>query len=168
MQNSTTREITSPLERLRFTHVAYAYAVAYALHIVEEFPRFITWTHSFPEVYGGKMTQATFWAGDALFITYIAICLLLMRFRYDPVGIVAALSIPFWAGSNAIKHISMTLITNTYSPGVITAAGLYLSLGVLLLDRAANEGLLNTKRVLLSMAIGFGVQFGVLSLGHLV
>lgn len=158
----------SRLERIRFNHVAYAFAPAYALHIAEEFPRLIFWTHDYPKVYGGDMTAITFWAGDALFITYVLTCLLLLRFRREGVGVIAALSIPFWAVSNGLKHISMTLIYNSYSPGTLTAAGLYLTLSILLFDRAISENLLTARRVGIAMFVGLGVQFGVLSLGFLV
>lgn len=156
----------SPLEKLNFNQVAFAFAPAYALHIAEEFPRFIFWSRSYPQVYGKDMTIASFWAGDALFILYVVTCLLLLRYRRNSAGVIAALSLPFWALSNGLKHISMTLIFNSYSPGALVAAGLYLPLSVLLIDRAVRDGFLNARSIGLAMAVGLGVQFGVLSLGH--
>lgn len=167
MDPAENRGAVSPLERLRFDHVAYLFAPAYALHIAEEFPRFIGWTHNYPQVYGKAMTVASFWAGDALFIAYVLSCLLLLRYKRGGVGVVAALSVAIWALSNGLKHISMTLVFNSYSPGALVAAGLYLPLTVLLFDRAVHERLLSTRRVGLAMALGLGVQFGVLGLGHL-
>lgn len=158
----------SPLERLRFDQVAYAFAPAYGLHIAEEFPRFIPWTHNFPRVYGHDMTIASFWAGDIMFIAYVLTCLLLLRFNRSGAGVVAALSVSVWALSNGLKHIAMTLIFNSYSPGALVAAGLYLPLSVLLFDRAAHERLLTRRRVGLAAGLGLSVQFGVLGLGHLL
>lgn len=167
MQPSVPRVATSLLDRLRFDHVAYAFAPAYALHIIEEFPRFIAWTHNYPQIYGENMTVISFWAGDALFIAYVLTCLLLLRYRGGSVGVVAALSISVWALSNGLKHILLTLIFNSYSPGALVAAGLYGPLTLLLFDRAIREQLLSKRRVGAAAALGLGVQFGVLSLGRL-
>lgn len=168
MASSETLTGTSPLERISFEWAAMAFAPAYALHILEEFPRFIAWTHEYPAIYGAHMTKATFWVGDGLFILYVATCLVLVWLKRDGVGVVATLSLPFWVISNGAAHIGLTLAFNQYSPGALTAAGLYMPLSILLFDRAKRQALLTKGRVAIAAILGFGVQRGVLLLGHTV
>jgi len=158
----------SGLERLTFRQVILLFIPAYAMHILEEFPRFIEWTHRYPGVYGAAMDATKFAVGDSLFVTYVLVAVgLLLRAR-EAVGVVAGLSIPAWALSNGLLHLSLNIASGLYSPGAISAAMLYVPLSVLAYDRARKEGIVTPRRLALSIAAGAGVQHGVLALGRVV
>ena len=70
------------LERLTFRQVILLFIPAYALHILEEFPRFIEWTHRYPGLYGAAMDATKFAVGDGLFVAYVLVSVgLLLRAR---------------------------------------------------------------------------------------
>ena len=52
------------LERVTFRQAILLFIPAYALHIVEEFPRFIEWAHCYPGLYGGAMDAMKFAVGS--------------------------------------------------------------------------------------------------------
>jgi hypothetical protein len=155
------------LERLSFRQTAFLFVPAYALHIIEEFPRFIEWSNKYPLIYGGKTTKEKFFIGDSLFIIFVVVSLFLLVKRPHSGGIVAALSIGVWALTNGSTHIALNLVSGVYSPGAISAAALYVPLFLLLLDRARLENLLTPSRLIASTILGISIQAFVLTLGHI-
>jgi hypothetical protein len=105
---------------------------AYALHLLEE------WVGGFPEwvalVAGGELPRAGFLAINA-----VAFAAMLMATRAA-----VAREVNGWMGIaiasilfvNALAHVAGSLVTRSYSPGLVTGVVLYLPLSALVLMRA--------------------------------
>jgi hypothetical protein len=59
-----------------------------------------------------------------------------------------------WVLANTFIHISATVLSGEYSPGVVTATILYIPVGLYFLIKWAKKGLFNGKNLTLSIEIG--------------
>ena len=108
---------------------------AYLIHLAEE------WFGGFPNwvaiIAGSPVPGAAF-----LLINGIAIVLLVVGIRSatrtDASGWIAV-AIAAIALINTVSHASGSILTGTYSPGLISAAVLYVPLGSLVMVRALNQ-----------------------------
>jgi len=112
--------------------LAWAFVPAYAAHILEE------WYGGFPEwfavVAGGPMDRGSFLALNLIGLAAMAAGVA-AGVRYVSLGwmIVAVATA---ALLNSFAHIAASVVTASYSPGLVTGAALWLPLAHLVLVRA--------------------------------
>ena len=108
---------------------------AYLIHLAEE------WFGGFPQwvaiIAGGPVPSAAF-----LIINGVAIVLLVVGIRSatskEESGWIAV-AVAAIALINTVSHASGSILTGTYSPGLISAAVLYVPLGSLVIVRALHQ-----------------------------
>ncbi len=66
-----------------------------------------------------------------------------------------------WILSNAFLHISATILSGEYSPGVVTATVVYVPGGIYFLVKWSRKRLLTWKNIILSFMVG-GMFFIIL------
>lgn len=129
------------LTQLRFRQVLWLYALAFALHVLEEWPQFTHWVnrhgsprftqHDYNTIHFGGIAGALVAAGLVWFFPDRKVVLLLFTFALTP-GL-------FF---NTLFHVGATAVTGEYCPGLITALTIYPPLFYLLSRAAFREGLL--------------------------
>ncbi len=122
----------------------------YAIHMAEEFPfGFVEWG----DRYFGNFDWTQNLIGNFMFFVCLAsACYLYYRnsTKYLWVGMSGAM----WILSNAFLHISATILSREYSPGVVTATVIYIPGGLYFLIKWARKGLLTWKNIILSFIVG--------------
>lgn len=122
----------------------------YAIHMAEEFPfGFVQWG----DRYFGNFDWTQNLIGNFIFFVCLAFaCYLYYKnpAKYLWVGMSGAM----WIISNAFIHISATILSGEYSPGVVTASFIYIPGGLYFLVKWARKGLLNWKNIILSFIVG--------------
>jgi uncharacterized membrane protein HdeD (DUF308 family) len=121
----------------RLRSLTLALPVVFALHVVEEAPRFVSWFNS--HVTPG-ITQPQFLAvnGCALGITLAVVSLLLIA--PNPVsGVMAVAWIALLMLANGAFHLIATIVHREYSPGVMTGTLIYLPMAVTFMRAVSRE-----------------------------
>ncbi|HEY9162532.1 MAG TPA: HXXEE domain-containing protein [Desulfomonilia bacterium] len=124
--------------------------LVYALHMVEEFScGFVEWA----DRYFGKFNWAQNLIGNFMFFVALAYgCYLYYK---DPKrNLWAGVSGSMWVLSNAFLHISTNILGREYSPGVVTAAALYVPGGLYFISQWGRKGLLTWKILIMGFVIG--------------
>ncbi len=136
---------------MTFNRLVLLAPAAYALHILEEAPGFVAWTRLYPNLFSPTLSDRDFVITNAVLmlavITAVALCV-----RQSIV--VAGLSVAGWQLSNAVFHIALTISSGIYSPGAITAVGLYVPLAAATFRQAGREHLLTPGRVGIALFLG--------------
>jgi hypothetical protein len=118
--------------------------------MVEEFScGFVEWA----DRYFGQFDWTQNLIGNTIFFVCLSFaCYLYYKnpVRYLWLGMVGAM----WVLSNAFLHISCTVLSGEYSPGVVTASLLYVPGGIYFLVMWAKKGLLTWKNTALAFAVG--------------
>ena len=129
----------------------------YAIHMVEEFScGFVEWA----DRYFGSFDWTQNLIGNAMFFVCLATaCSLFYRnpAKYLWVGMAAAM----WILANSFLHISLTILSGEYSPGVVTATIIYVPGGLYFLTKWGRKGLLTWRNTVLSFVVG-GMLFMLL------
>ena len=124
--------------------------LVYGFHMVEEFKfGFVEWANK----YFGSFDWTQNLIGNSLFFVVLSFgCYLYYRnpTKYLWVGMAGSM----WVLSNSFLHISSFLLTNEYSPGVVTATLLYIPCGIYFLIQWGKNGVLNWKNLTLSFIVG--------------
>ncbi len=128
----------------------FIFCLFYALHMVEEFTLgFVKWA----DRYLGRFDRTQNLIGNGAFFVFLTLACYLYSSnpaQYLWVGMSAAM----WVLSNAFLHISATVLSGEYSPGVVTATVLYLPGGVYFLVMWGSQGLLTWENTILSFVVG--------------
>lgn len=133
--------------------------VAYAVHIIEEAPRFVPWTKRYSWLFTSSFTVPKFILGNCLFMTYVLVSVLLAVIYPTEWTFVLGLSTAAWIFSNFLLHASITLYSGEYSPGVVTAGAIYVPVSLYLYSKFWESGLLTSSDIILSIIIGFTVMY---------
>jgi hypothetical protein len=122
----------------------------YALHMVEEFSfGFVEWA----DRYFGKFNWIQNIIGN--FIFFVALAYGCYLYYKDPErNLWAGVSGSMWVLSNSFLHISANILGKEYSPGVVTAATLYIPGGLYFIAKWGKKGVLTFKILSLSFVIG--------------
>lgn len=128
----------------------FLFCLLYALHMVEEFTLgFVEWG----DRYFGSFDWTQNLIGNSIFFVCLAFaCYLYYKNprKYLWVGMCASM----WVLANSFIHISATLLSGEYSPGVVTATVLYIPGGLYFLVKWGRKGLLTWKNLTLSFIVG--------------
>lgn len=130
--------------------VIFLLCLIYVFHMVEEFSfGFVPWG----DRYFGRFdwTQNIF-GNSMFFVILAAACYLYYK---DPARYLwAGMSGAMWVLANSFIHISATILSGEYSPGVVTATVFYIPGGLYLLARWARKGVLTWKNMTVAFALG--------------
>lgn len=98
--------------------------IIFVLHVIEEAPTFVPWFNSIVEP---DISESSFFTvnGVAFFIT-VALCGALASTREPAIAVVNLAWLGLLMFANALFHLAATVVQHQYTPGVITAAFLYL------------------------------------------
>jgi hypothetical protein len=128
----------------------FVFCLLYALHMVEEFTLgFVKWA----DRYLGRFDWTQNLIGNAGFFLFLALACYLY-YRDPAVNLWVGMAAAMWVLSNAFVHISATVLSGEYSPGVVTATVLYLPGGIYFLAYWGSQGLLTWGNIVLSFAVG--------------
>ena len=122
----------------------------YALHMVEEFSfGFVEWA----DRYFGRFDWKQNLLGNSIFFVFVvAACW--GYYENQTRFLWAGMSVIMWILANSFIHISCTMLGREYSPGVVTAAGIYVPGGVYFLVKWNGLGLLSWSDIILSFLVG--------------
>jgi Protein of unknown function with HXXEE motif len=117
--------------------LVWLFAPAYVAHLAEEFwggPGFPAW---FAQVAGAPLPVVAFVAINAVAFTLLVVGSAI-AVRREQQGWIA-IAIATVVSVNALLHLAGSVVTRSYSPGLITGIVLYLPLGQLVLIRAVHQ-----------------------------
>ena len=122
----------------------------YALHMVEEFTMgFVEWG----DRYFGNFDWTQNLIGNSVFLLLLALACYLY-YKNPSKNLWLGMAGSMWVLSNSFIHISATILSGEYSPGVVTAVIFYIPGGVYFLVKWGRKGLLNYKNLALSFIVG--------------
>ncbi|WP_207480112.1 HXXEE domain-containing protein [Arenibaculum pallidiluteum] len=147
-----------------FHRLVWLMPAAFAIHIVEEY------TTGFPgwvsQTLGGSMTGSAFLANNALFM---AILLSLTAWASLRPSVPATFALLCWASGNLfwnfVFHVVTTVPYARYSPGLVTAAILYLPVSVLVARSALGEAVISRGGFAGAVSIGAMLMLLVMWIG---
>lgn len=139
-----------------YRQIIWLLPIAYALHIAEEsignFPGWVT--HSIH----GSFSDAAFVINNVVFMTILLTLASLNFRRTTPVRatalLVCASANLFWDG---LFHVFATAALNVYSPGLITAALLYIPISLLLATAVLTQHIVAPRRLVLAALAGLAL-----------
>jgi uncharacterized protein with HXXEE motif len=144
--------IAEHLNQHEFTKAVWLLPVAFALHVLEEAPRFKAWVNQHISV---RYTWADFCRNNALGVVLtLGLCVAVV---YDPQPAVvfAFFALAVWqCGFNTLFHVMSTAAYGAYSPGLITSLVLYPKLVLYLSKLAMRDELLNEDMALKALLLG--------------
>jgi len=132
-------------------NILWLVPVAYAIHIIEETPRFVPWAIRYisaPETFG------QFVLGNVIFMAYVIIAAFLATVYPSEWTLVLGLSTAAWIFSNFTIHAYYTLTSGEYSPGIVTAGALYVPVSLFIFASFLEANLLSTVDLIISVFLG--------------
>ena len=146
---------------LRFERFLWMMPAVYALHILEEyFTRFPAWMSQHMHA---SMDNAGFVLNNSLFM---AILVSLAVWASRSHSKLAAFAFLAWASGNLfwnfVFHLVTTVIADSYSPGLVTAALLYYPVSIWGAVLAVRQGRLGIAGVVGAFAVGAGLMLFVI------
>ena len=122
----------------------------YAVHMVEEFSfGFVEWA----DRYFGRFDWKQNLLGNSIFFVFVvAACW--GYYENHTRYLWAGMSVIMWILANSFIHISCNMLGREYSPGVVTAAGIYVPGGVYFLVKWSGLGLLSWSNIIFSFLVG--------------
>jgi hypothetical protein len=122
----------------------------YCLHMVEEFIfGFVPWA----DRYFGNFNWTQNMIGNSIYMILLIVACSLYK-RNPEKNLWIGMAGVMWVLTNSFIHLSATILSGEYSPGVVTATLLYLPVGICFLVMWGKKGLLNRKNVALSFLVG--------------
>ena len=122
----------------------------YAIHMVEEFSfGFVEWG----DRYFGNFDWSQNLIGNFIFFVCL-VCACYLYYKNSTKYLWVGMSCAMWILSNAFLHISATILSAEYSPGVVTATVIYMPGGLYFLVKWGRKGLLTWKNIVLSFIVG--------------
>lgn len=151
------------LSRLSFRQAIWLYSLAFALHVMEEWPQFTHWANRHGSV---RFTQADYNTIHFAGIAGAVLAAALVWFFPNKKVIFLLFTFALTPGLffNTLFHAGATAITGDYCPGLITALTIYPPLFYLLSRAAFQEGLLYGLPALASFLIA--AAFHTWEVGH--
>jgi len=158
--NSTT---TTILSRVTFRDAIWLFPPAFTLHVLEEWPRFTSWTNRYTSP---LFTQREY---NTIHVTGIIASILFTAIvsRFPNRALVFVFFAFIFAPSvffNTLFHAGANVVTQEYCPGVITALTLYLPIFFLVSSVAWRQNLLDLRK-LIAVLIVAG-SFHICEVGH--
>lgn len=139
--------------------VLWLVPLAYAAHIVEEAPRFVPWTKRYAWLFTSRFTPRLFVLGNAIWMVYVLISVILAQAYPSSWTIVLGLSTAAWIFSNFLLHAALTLTSGTYSPGVVTAGAVYVPVSLFVFSSVWSTGSLTVPELMASIGLGFAAMY---------
>lgn len=140
------------LSNLRFRHIVWLFPIAYALHVLEELPRFTAWAQ--------RYANSSFTMRDYLVIHLSGILMacaapVVLRWVGNRLVIFIFFTFIFTPAVcfNVFFHAGATIVFRAYSPGLLTALTLYPPLFYLVSRQALHEGLLTNRMAMIAFAL---------------
>lgn len=140
-------------------NILWLVPIAYAVHMIEETPRFVPWTKKYSWLFTSQFTMPKFIMGNCLFMTYVLVSIFLALFYPGEWAIILGLSTAAWIFSNFLLHAAITLYGGEYSPGVVTAGAIYVPVSLYIYSKFLESGILTPLDILWSIIIGFAVMY---------
>lgn len=140
-------------------HILWLVPAAYAVHILEEAPRFVTWTKKYPWLFTSRFTTPLFILGNAAFMAYVLVSVFLATNYPGQWTLTLGLSTASWIFANFTLHAVMTLITGVYAPGLVTAGAVYVPVSLYIYSSFWQAGMLTPSVVVCSVLIGFAAMY---------
>ena len=140
-------------------YILWLCPIVYTIHIIEEAPRFVSWTRRYPKLFTSIFNHKMFILGNTVWMLYNIVCVLLAILYPAPWSLILGLSTASWIFANSWIHIITTLSSGIYSPGVITASTLYLPVSIFIYWYFWQQGALDPMIFILSVIIGFAVMY---------
>jgi hypothetical protein len=112
------------------TLLAWSLLVSAVLHITEEFAwpgGFVRWYRAYRPQFSGSMTTPFFVTVNGL---AVALCAIAAAFISSPYGVSLWLTLAALFAANGLFHLRGSVSTHAYSPGMITAVGLYVPIAI--------------------------------------
>ncbi|MCW5623846.1 MAG: HXXEE domain-containing protein [Burkholderiales bacterium] len=134
----------------------------YAIHICEE------WFGGFPQYIadamgGSVMPGLTFWINNSVFMAILVTLTAWASRRPSRASVFALMS---WASANLfwnfVVHLYYTVVSDKFSPGLVTATFVYYPLPILVSFIAIREGHLTGPRCIGAFAIGAALMLFVI------
>lgn len=148
---------------LSFGHAVWLFCPAFALHVLEEWPRFTGWAqrHASP-----RFTQRDYNSIHSAGIAASALAAFLVSRFQNQVIVFLFFAFVFTPAVlfNTIFHTCASLFTRSYCPGVITALTIYIPLFVLITKLALSEGFLSVSTLIATLVLAVG--FHTWEVGH--
>ncbi len=141
------------------TQILWLVPVAYAIHILEETPRFVPWTQKYPWLFTSRFTMPLFIVGNAIFMAYVLIAVFLATTFPSQWTFILGLSTASWIFANFLLHAVMTLFTGVYAPGLVTAGAIYVPVSLFIYGSFWQAGMLTPSVVIWSILVGFAVMY---------
>lgn len=137
---------------MSLTAWAWLAMAAYGAHILEEY--WGDWRGWARSMSGLPVEWRDFWLMNAaVLVLGAALALQAARYPLLVLGYAALMLI-----NATFAHLGATLVKRRYSPGVVTSILLFYPVGVGIYWRAAAQGALTARTLLLSLAIGAGLM----------
>lgn len=132
---------------------------AYGLHIIEEF------TGNFPGWVDHSVHGTFSYTGFVLNnVAFMTILLIVVRLNWRRSSPARATALVVWVSANlfwdALFHLILTPVLGVYSPGLVTAALLYVPLSLLTATAVLTQRILSAPRLVLAVLGGL-VVFGM-------
>ena len=128
-------------EGASFQHAVWFFPPAFALHVLEEAPRFTRWARRYASK---RFTHRDFVRNNALGMASGLILCAAVSFFPHPALALAFFALVVWqAGFNTLFHVATTAAYGVYSPGLITSLTLYPALCWHLSRLAHRDGVLS-------------------------
>lgn len=137
--------------------VLWLVPISYAIHLVEETPRFIPWTKKYSWLFTDRFTMPLFIFGNALFMLYVLMSVSLAITIHKPQAMLLGVSTASCIFSNFLLHAVLTLWSGEYSPGIVTAGSIYVPVSLYVYISLGNQ--LNANTFIGSVIIGFAVMY---------
>ena len=147
--------------RVSFRQAVWLFPMVFALHVMEEAPRFTTWVNRYASK---QFTQANFIQNNALGMALgIVFCILVWLSPSRAIVFLFFATCVTQAFFNIFFHVGTTVAFHAYSPGVITSLILYPPLVFYLTRLAYQEGLLTGRMGILVFCLGGAVHAAVVA-----
>jgi len=147
------------MEQKMSIQILWLVPVAYAIHILEEIPRFIPWTKKYPWLFTSRFTMPLFIVGNAVFMTYVLISVFLATTYPSEWTFILGLSTASWIFANFLIYAVMTLYTGVYAPGLVTAGAIYVPVSLFIYGSFWQAEILTPSVVVWSILVGFAVMY---------
>jgi hypothetical protein len=148
---------------MSFSHAIWLFPVAYALHVAEEYPRFVRWAqqHASPAYTLREYRRVHAFGG----LSSLAIATFLFFFP-ESVFVILAFEFAIAPGllCNALFHSGASIVTRSYCPGVVSALVVYIPVFVTISVAAIRRGLITTDGLAGTALIA--LAFHVWEVGH--
>lgn len=140
-------------------NIMWLVPIVYAIHIVEEAPRFVQWTKRYTWLFTSRFDKKGFIIGNILFMAYVVISVFAAVKYPSSLTLILGLSTASWIFANFLVHAVLTLSSGVYSPGVVSAGALYVPTSLYIYGLFWRTGVITLSVMVWSIIIGFAVMY---------